>query len=389
MVLEELVHDEDSEVARGALRLLAKRGDRISALTIQGVLDRADRAPLAVTALAGLGDAGLDGLGAALQRPELREGALQALVERADERSAELVARVYPRLEEDGRAACRQALVRFGAPALASLVRLARDFEREPLLACLERMPEAAGRLVRVLADGRFPLDLRLAAAERLPSREALAWLEERVLETPSRSSALASLVRWEGTWPLEALVRLSLSGRLPNEALDAAVRELCERDPGRAVELASALVARGAGGADDARTLLELLLASDAPQIGSACAVLARAKLSEDDRLWAALAASERSVEDDAERLAQSYAATPPKDRRLRAALLLALHRVEGEYGVARVLPRSGSGRARGLASLHRTLSDCARLAPTTAVHRVARVLDGVDVSPDFRNAP
>ena len=375
--VEDLCADGDVTVARSALRVLGRRGDRISVPSMRAALQRADVSTDVVHALAAMGPTGVPGLASALEVTESRMAAVDALATVGGVEAAHVLETAFDARSQEDEAVFLRAFASMGACSLPSVLRLADRGEsrRDLLLATLDRMPDAATALVPLLDDSRLSEAVRFAAAERLPSSGALSWLEERILERFSREAALASLARWEGVEPLEALVRIASAGRLEEERIYRGVRELLERDPRRAETLAQEYVSRGS---EQARALLELLIASGAPQSGGACAVLTRAALHEDERLWAALAAADLGVAEDAATLAESFLVTERKERRLRAALLLAMYRLEGEPGVRRVL--DDPQVLPGWGELTRVLAEAQDRGPAVSLHRVVRALDDVD---------
>jgi len=392
--VEELTRDGDPAVARAAIRLLGRRGDRISALALSRALPRAELGKTAVAALGELGTNGLDGLSVALEDPRLAPGALERLAAiggsgaaRIVERS--LIARGVDLARDEGRVG---ALASMGSVALEPLLRLARrgGEARRICLGRIERLPGAADALAGLLrgapghAPGHAPGEgpgegpgdekaLLLEAAVRLPSAGALSWVEEQCLDSEWRDRALATLARWEGVEPLEALIRLSATGRLPDERILATARELLGADPGRAAALARE-VARGAP--EEARGLLELVVACDVPRSGGACALLAGSDLHEDERQWAALAAGDLGEPADAATLVELFRHTDPGERRLRAAILLSIHRLGGEESVVRAL---GLRHGRAWERLDRALAEADERGAAVALHRVVRALDEV----------
>jgi hypothetical protein len=330
-----------------------------------------------MAALAELGPGGSFVLAEALSDPELEPLALLALGRIGGEDAALVLERVLAASAGPARDARRaRALAALGTPSVAALLRLAEhDRARAGLfLGALEEAPGAAEALVPLLRAAQGSRELRYEAALRLPSAGALAWLRERCLERDEREAALAVLARWEGVEPLEVALELSASGKLSDEQVVTLATRLLESDAARARILASELVAARSGAAGQ---LLELLLDCGVAQSGAACAILTGAELPEDQRLLAALAAGELGEPGDLALFAAAFQRTDPRERRLRAALLLAIHRLGGEEGVDLAL--AGRARDEGWSELLRALDQAAERGAAVSIHRVARALDAV----------
>ena len=143
----------------------------------------------------------------------------------------------------------------------------------------------------------------------------------------------------------------LASAGRLTGEDADALVTGLLARDPRRARARERARREPLERRRRAARAPARLRAAHS----GSACATLAEAALPEDQRLLAALAAGELGEPGDLALLASAFRRADPRERRLRAALLLSIHRLAGEEGVAQAF--AGQPRDEGWSTLLQAL--------------------------------
>jgi hypothetical protein len=383
-LLEELLDDEDPDVARGAATALGRRGDRISAGPLARALARPEIRASALAALGALGEEGIAGLAQALHDPSVRAQALLCLGRIGGPRAAEVIERELVRAgterdpdeREEERRVLLARLAATGTSAVRSLVRLAErgHLPEARALACLGTIPGGGAALAAELRPGRAATPFLLAAVERLRPEAALPWVEELCRASNRRDEALRCLAGWPGERALATCLRLAREGRVPRGALVETVRAQLALDSEAALRLADLLsVARDGQGA---AVLLDLLLEAEAPAGASALAHLAlAAPLSDDERQWAALAVGELGDERDAERLERGLLRLGAEQKRLRAACLLSIHALAGERGAERALASLRLHDFRPLlAELHRASE---RGSPAVDLYRVARALD------------
>ncbi len=391
--VEGLLEGPDRNVALGATRCLAALGEAGSCAALERALARPELADSAFDALGALGEPAVPALERALAEPELAARSVLQLCRVGGARAAavlERAARTARADAEPGRETLLDALTTTGPAAVASLLRLAEESERDAgraessaILARLPLVDDGGPELVRWLERQRASGDLAYRALLSLQPPGALAWLEARAATHRERGPALEVLAHFPGVGPFEVALRLAASGRVPREDLLTLLTDLFERgrerDDGLPEAFTQAQLARGAPGA--IQTWLELLIESAHPAAARALVPLVFAPaLADDDRQWAALAVGELGTAEDAERLlaeleARAGAArVPAEDGRLLAACLLSIHARLGAEGVARLLePGSSAGLRRVLAALEGPGS-----GEAVRVHRVARALEG-----------
>ncbi|MEN8162229.1 MAG: hypothetical protein ABFS41_19315 [Myxococcota bacterium] len=215
-------------------------------------------------------------------------------------------------------------------------------------------------------------------AAARLQPAEALGWLEERCQEARHRDAALACIARWDGTAPLDSLLRLDAAGWVDDEDLLATLRALASRDRDGAERITEH--ARGLVAARDALAIqrcVELLIASEHAAAAPALVLFASSDLlSGDERQWAALAVGELGRPEDAVLLLRGLVRQRPPDRRLWAACLITIHRHLGDEGAAEALAGCSGWSVRRVRG---ALADVtAEGLGAVGLNRVARALDG-----------
>jgi len=390
--VEGLLEHPDPAIARLSARCLGALGDAGSAAALQRVLVRSDCPPEledeAFAALGSLGEPAVGALEEALSVPRLAHGALRELCRVGGERAAQAIERCVRRTGARGdpsRQALLDALTATGPPAVAALLRLAAQEaaeggERDAILARLPMVAGAGDELLRCMERERLPVTLTHRALVLLQPAGGLAWLERRCGEHRERQAALETLACYEGTGPLESLLRLDLSGRVPREDLEVLLGRLLDQDPARAEVFTEGLLARAEG--PELHAWLALLIEGAHPATARPLARLAFSpRLGEDDRQWAALAVGELGTPEDAELLIGLVCNAlegerPDQGERRLAACFLSIHSLAGEEGVARALETcSSSAVQRVLASLQ----ERDRSGPAVQVHRVARALEGV----------
>jgi len=384
-IAEKLLDDPDPRVACAAARYLGLRGDQLSAFRLEDSFRRRDVAAAAVRALGDLGPRGVPVLAQALQDPELAPGALVELQRIGGPDAAGAIERrlLTSPGPMSGSDEMLDALAATGPAAVASLIKLAQHgsfADANPLL-WLKDVEGGGNELARLLRAGsaRQPVELLLQAVAVLQPKglplEAQLWVEERVQELRVRERALQSLVLWEGTAPLESLLRLDAEGRVPDDDLLWALEALAGRDVQRLTEYARELLL--AGDAITAGRYLELLLVSGDPRLAPALGPFVHSDLlSDGERQLAALAIGEVGAEEDALLLLRGLEHLGPHDERLFAACLITVHRVLGEPGVTRATSGLSPGATRQVRMALDEVGTGA--AGAIGLSRVARALDG-----------
>jgi len=378
--VEGLLECPEAAVALAAARCLGTLGEAGAVPALARALLRPELGEGALDALGALGEPAVGGLERALAEPELARHALLQLCRIGGPRAAAALECAALRARENSnpsRAALLDALTSTGPAAVPSLLRLAAEREGEPgeRAAILARLPLVSGagpELVRMLGHEELAGDLAYRALLFLQPDEALPWLEERCATCRERALALETLASFPDTGPLAAALRLAQGGRVPREDVKRLLVELLERDAERAVAFTQEL---GAHGSPDTRPWLELLIESEHSAAARALVPLVFCEtLAADDRQWAALAVGELGTGEDAERLLGELGARASEDRRCTAACLVSIHAQLGAQGVERWLaPCSPASRRRVLAAFEGGSSGAA-----VQVHRVARALDG-----------
>lgn len=389
-ILEGLLADEDSEIARRAARYLGVRGDRTTVSLLAASLEDPPLKRAALRALGDLGRPAVEAVASVLRDPVLADRALVQLAGIGGRRAAEAIEAELT--NPDGTTFERDRLywnlVATGPESLESFLRLARHDSGDAIdpLERLRSVRGAGAELVRLLESGshRYPAALLHAAVEELEPAGALPWLEEACDDYRRRPTALACLGRWSGPDPIDVLLRLEARGAVPDAELVATMSELLARDSGRvtaSVENHIEAATQWANALDDLERLLDLLLATGHRGASASLVALAFADpLPVDARQWAALAAGELGDERDAERLRARLSEIDPDDRRLLAACLIAIHEHLGPSEASVALEELS------LRSPRRVLAALDDLSPNTTravgLHRVARALDGASTS-------
>jgi len=393
-IAETLLADSDPRVACAAARYLGLRGDRISALRLADALAREDVAPAAVRALGDLGPRGVPALAQALHAPEYADVALAELQRIGGPEAAAAIERALlasPSLFAEAEVLL-DALAATGPAAVEFLVRLRQGdvvADGNPL-SWLAKVDGGDDELVRLLQEwtARQPIEALLEAVALLQPIAAQPWVEERIQELRYRDLALQSLVTWEGTAPVESLLRLDAAGRVPDDALLWALEELADHDVQRLTSYARELLS--ARDAITAGRYLELLLVSGDARVAPALGPFVYSDLlSIGERQLAALAIGEIGTEEDALRLLRGLEQlehTGSGEERLLAACLITVHRMLGEPGVTEAMAGLSPGATRQVQMALAGVGNGA--AGAIGLSRVARALDGaLTKNPKNRN--
>lgn len=394
--VEGLSERPDLATAEAALRCLGALGDANALPAVERALARAELAPAAFAALAQLGPESFAVLERALGEPAQAGGALAVLCRLGGARAATILERAVRAAgahANPSRVTLLDALTTTGPPAVASLLRLADEApsgdEARALVARLPLVAGAGPALAEALATVREPEEWHYAALLVLQPFEALPWLAERCANHRQRASALAVLESYPGTPPLATLLELAGKGRVARAELVRTLVGLLERDAVRAPAFSRELLARAT--TLELEAWLALLLESAHPGAAAALVPLARSeRLAAEDRQWAALGVAELGGEAEARELAEALPATRALERRLAAAVALALDAHVGPAGLAAWLgPVSPASLRRATESLE----DGARAGAAVRLHRVARALEGalseLDTAPLARHEP
>jgi len=391
-IAENLLADSDPLVACAAARYLGCRGDRISALRLEDALARGDVAQAAVRALGDLGPRGVPVLAQALHDPERAHVVLAELRRIGGPEAAAAIEHTIlasPALFEQTEVLL-DALAATGPAAVEPLIRIAqRDLvaDGNPLL-WLKKVDDGDDELVRLLGEwnARQPVEALLEAVALLQPAGAQLWVEERIQELRYRDLALQSLVTWEGTAPLESLLRLDAEGRVPDDDLLWALEELAHHDVQRLARHARELLL--ARDAITAGRYLELLLVSGDARVAPALGPFVYSDLLSVRQL-AALAIGEIGAREDALRLLRGLEHLEPRgsgDERLLAACLITVYRTLGEPGVTEAMAGLSPGATRQVQTALTGVENGA--AGAIGLSRVARALDGaLNKNPKNRN--
>jgi hypothetical protein len=291
--------------------------------------------------------------------PRVADGALRWLGRRGD---ALAVRRLESALLEPER---RDA-------ASAALVDALAKRDSAALVATLARSVKARPRGL----DAHFALDL--VTRERLAA--ALPWLEESARERALRGdealaqASVAAIASFDDVAALRALLRLRETNRMPSHVVEPALLAFLERTPRTAFDLAREPAAPH--GADELRALNDALL--EAPRVAfvPAWTALAAAKeLSRGDRRFVILLAGEHGSIEHVPALVELLRRFDRRERDLKAAVLIALHRIGGDATLEEVLAGTPKEpRARILELFHVPAS---KFTPETDLLELARRLE------------
>lgn len=390
----------DVDVARAALRYLGTSsarvgGGRFELRSLERALKSAELHEDAALALVDVGEAGAELVARECTGDADPAPLFMRLAARRDRDAALTLERIVRELARRVRgprepAARRASLAARGSEAahllalhpsagVESLLRLARDgsLTLDELGALLALAPEGRARLDELLRASRPQLDPRatLQAIATLRPPAGVEWLCARALDARGEAQdALAVLADYGDSRSLQALLRLSRSGRLASDTIETALDRALERGPESAAQLA-----REFGERRDrvglAQLFDELARAPRAEHV-SALLEIARAELLPDVERRAALElATEFGEASDCVALAELFRALPARERELRAATIVALHQLGGRAGLERVFTREADSRVTRLATLLEAPGATTRLSNT--LFRVARELD------------
>jgi hypothetical protein len=346
---------DDPEIRRGALRFLGARGDRLSAGRVLSAAFEAEYAPVALGALAEMGEPGLDALMIAVREPALSRPALAHLEAVGGAAVVRRLAAEVDRETESGtRGELLGALSRTGPEAVPALLAIAEgtaedSAERAQVFDALRRVEVGGRELTKLLGNPRAARRggsqrqaVLLEAVRVLQPVGALDYLVELASGSRYQEEALYVLGNYSGPDAVEALVRLHSRDRTPPGLVAEAASTLFRDDPFAAADCARRLI--HAGRTSDASKLLELLLLSEGRGLGEALVELALfEELDSEERQWAALAVGELGTPADAQLLAAALARMSRADRRLAASILIVLHRVVGADAVFEALAPLG----------------------------------------------
>ena len=365
MVRRQLV-DPNAELASAAALYLGECRNPLSATALANALGRAELVPQVLQALGRHGEDGLPGMERLLGEPAWAALALREMSRVGGERAARSIEialrrRLSPRSDASLPMATSYlaALARCGPAAVAPMVRLADDLDRgrasgdglelDDVFRALSSVEDGAHALADWIDSQGLPEPsaVLFEALARLQPLEALAWLEERCTQYRYRHGALACLARWEGTAPVEALLRLDRGGAVPDEELAGALARLARADGERIGSFAHGLIRAGDHG--EIERAFELLVASSEPNAASGLLVFALSEsVTRDVRQLSALSVGELGGADEGRALLEGFAQLGPADRRLAAAFLISIHSLLGESGTLEALGGFSSSSVR-----------------------------------------
>ncbi|MFN0008100.1 MAG: hypothetical protein ACKVXR_09355 [Planctomycetota bacterium] len=386
-LVEDNLADPDPLVARAAARYLGLRGDRLAMHALENSLANPTTCFEAALALCDAGDAGLDGLVAALREPRASALVVERLAERRDEGSARLLdgaARDAARLRDARGGSARllaviDALARIGPAGVPALLRMGSDgtLTRAEVVDALARTDGAADAVADLVVTRPRGIDgdLALTAIAALQPPRALSLLERRCLEErEQRPQALATIARYGGQPGLEILVRLAASGRIPRAEIESPILETLagERYAGRAVVLDADREGRRGEIAAFQRIL------SDSPGRDGAPALVALGGsrlLPASDRRWCVLLAGETGVASDADLVFDLFERVRPSEKDVRAACLIAIRALAGVEGLQRFLESLPPRVAERVLAL--LAASEAKERPASTVSRLSRELE------------
>lgn len=386
---------DDLDVARAALRYLGTQAGRVELRSVERALKRPELHDAAALALVDLGEAGAELVARECTTDADPTPLFARLSARGDRDAAaslercvrELASRARSPRESTARRALLAAradeaarmLARHAGAGVESLLRLARDgsLAIEDLGALLALAPGGRERIDELLRAPKPQLDPRvtLQAVASLRPPAGVDWLYARALETRNeQAAALGVLADYGDGASLRALLRLKASGRVESTRIEAALDQALERGPDSAAELARELAERR-DRVGLAQLFDELARAPRAAHV-RALLEIARAELLPDVERRAALElATEFGSAGDCVALAELFRALPPRERELRAATIVALHRLGGRAALERVFAREAEARVTRLVTLLEAPGASTRLSNT--LFRVARELD------------
>lgn len=340
-IVERMLEKGDLAAARGAARYLGVRGDSRSRRQLVHSLERAEVAAASTRALGDAGAEGLEGLGAALARREVRALALEGIARVGGEEAAATLAEVL--LEET---AANEGLLTPSEDLLATLLELGEHaveplielgergwLSREELFRAMEGLAGIESYFDQQLAwrSRKVPTELVLAGAVRFAPDSALSWCIDELYDRRCGELATLFLPRIPGELTVDALIGLRSDARLGSAELEQMTTVALEVDGERFARQAGFLIDREQK--DDATGLAELLLAANHPGTGETLTLLASPPLLDPAiRQAAVLAVGEWGAESDLPALLELFATLGTGDRYLASACLISIEALGGE---------------------------------------------------------
>jgi len=382
---ERILSDKNPRAARAAARYLGVRADRMSIAALAESLEREDLAREAALALRDAGATDHPALADAL-RDSARYGfALAALVDAQPATRAQLIASALEELPEREHAASQAqsllaALADTGSAALPYLLEASvrGDLNTDELVALLDTREWAADALLDAAVGTRRgdADELALTVCARIAGDMCIDTLTAKLTNDSLRSAALDGFVALASPAAFGELVTLHSAGRLDFDEADTALHALAESNSdAAAVALTDALEASEMlGSPATQRRVAEWVLSLETSGAVPALRILASAGAIDPElRRGALLAIGELGALDDLEWLIESFRNLGPRERRLAAACLIAIHSLGEEAAALRALDGAPDRAVRPILNVLRRSQ---RRDRELSTHRLARAL-------------
>jgi len=386
-LIERFVMDENVIVARVATIYLGQRGDGTSASVLAGALQRRELELDAARALVGLGTIALDSLASAVWNPQLTAIVLDGVREQDSRVASAWIERTLQRARSRAGSAQEMEIANEMLPLLTNcdlvgaetLLRLTEHkwIDTERVLDALALTPGAVELIDdEWLADhSEVDTAVLLGATQRLHGPRSLTPVVDLCRRSRRyRSQAFNVLATYDGTAPVQALLTLGLSARMPEEDFLPAWRAAVDHDADRMYQLASKWPDRGDGGA--LRNFLHWLIVSERIAVVPSIIELLRSPLLlPDDRERALIAISEFGGIEHVAGVRDLFIGLEGRESKIAAACVYAVHVLGGDAAVTRMLSEAST---RTLDDVRRVFSQPgATRRPGTTLFRLARELE------------
>ena len=363
-IVQGLCLDHEASVAVPALRYLGVRGDRAALRVVAQALDRPELERAACLSLIDAGAAGLPALERAFWDPDLSTLIQEEIAAISSFAPLEAFGFIEALLEDtrSARPNDERRVVAAGLPALLAKIeapgssaaiaaRALLDYVGHPLLergAVLDALAKARGA-DEVLweaterARGSERESVLLEAIARATPEVCFDWVERRTRSSRVAGKAFAALAAYPCEEALLALLEVRPHPRSGDDvAYYAALRSALELDHERTAALAANpyVVADPPSG----RRFLEALVASESPAAVPGLIELARrTELDEDDRERALLTIGEMGHVDHLFVLSEFLEELSPREARLAAAAVWAVHNLDPNGALDALLVGAG----------------------------------------------
>ncbi|MCA8978635.1 MAG: hypothetical protein KDC14_01320 [Planctomycetes bacterium] len=382
---ERLLREDDAALVRTAARYVGIGADRLSIAALASTLERPDCADAVALALRDAGAATHPALADALRDPSRSQAAFVALSVAPDADRAVLLELAWRgfddgRRESDAARAVLDALTSTGTAALAPLVDagVRGELSEDRLVELLRGESWSTSALIDAAARARRSAngELTLLLCARVAGESALEVLERQLSNGDLHAAALDAIAAIASPAAFSRIVTLHSAGQLEFEEVDVALHAVTDANPDaplRALEAAADAAARS-GDASFRRALSGWVLSLEtSAAVPALHALAADERFDPESRQGALLAIGELGGLDDADRLIERFREFEARDRRLAAACLIAIHRLDGEAAAERALEGATPRISRSVVA---TLRQSRLRDRELSTHRLSRAL-------------